>query len=285
MKAVLPRANEAYPAELDAQTKPELTVPQTNQWARWVNIGLVVGALAVATITSIAYLTLALQFQNRPFLGVMLTRDARVQNVGPFGDEAWPGWDVGMESGDRIIGAESVSTRIDLTNVDEPLTDLNNLLDSLESGNRVLVKVEREGGGLSDVERSYPGQGNTVISEVLLRLVPFPLADFLAHFGVGFIAGIVMLAIGVFIVLRRTDVLSARFLGGICATLAVVEMGRLDLMTTHQLVPLWILSGCMLGGLLVSFGMTFPSNLMLVDKLPAVRYAPLMVGLVLTPIT
>ncbi|GIK65256.1 MAG: hypothetical protein BroJett018_30500 [Chloroflexota bacterium] len=282
MKVVLPRQNEAYAAEVEV--KPELAASQTNPIIRRLNYVVVIGAITVAAIAALAYLVLALQFQSRPFLGVMLTHDAKVQPVGPFSNETWSGWDVGMKSGDRIIAAESGSNQVDLRQVDDPLKSLNDLLNGLEVGNRVLVKVEREGSGLSQVERSYPGENNTVISEVLLKLTAFPLADLIAHFGVGFFAGLVMLGVGIFVLLRRIEVLSAQFLTGICAALAVVEMGRLDLMTTHELVPLWILAGSMLGGLLVSFGMTFPSNLAVVERIPAVRYAPLMVGLILTPL-
>ena len=62
------------------------------------------------------------------------------------------------------------------------------------------------------------------------------------------------------------------------ALLAVYLAGLFDTMSTHRLVPAWIVAGCLTAGMMVYFAMEFPYRLTLAQQFPAWRWAPLIVA-------
>ncbi len=256
-------------------------IPQLSITA-WMQRSLTAIGILVALAGAIAYLVIALQYRNEPFLGLFLNRDLEVLPHQPFTDEVWPGFELGIDPGDKIIGAEGV----DEFPANEPYKSLDAIMEEFDSGDSISLRVARDaslGTGIAQADSCLLNSTQTLnICRVTVTLSTMPWVDFVAYFGVGFAAGVVALFISILLFIRRANLTSARFFALIGAMLAWVEMGHLNLVAIHDptLVFMWWFGASMLGALMISFSMMFPANMAVIERLPAMRYAPLLGGLV-----
>ncbi|MCB9438557.1 MAG: GAF domain-containing protein [Anaerolineales bacterium] len=259
--------------------------PTERRVRNWLTFGLSFGALALALFGILGALVIAIDFQRSPFLGVILNRDLEVQREGPFADESWSSLDMGIRAEDKIIGADGIELPSE-----KPYKNLQAILDEFDSGDRLRLTVSRPDvrSGIPQADSCQLNSDQTRnVCQLTLTLGTLPTVDFIGYFLIGYVTGLVALGISAYVMIRRTNLRAARFLVGIGGAIAVLETGTFNLLTTQYepLVVLWIFAGCMLGAGMVSFSMVFPTNILLVDRTPISRFAPLLLGLVATLIT
>lgn len=246
----------------------------------WFTYALSSASLIIGIVAAIAYLVVALNYQDGPFLGVFLNRDAEVMPYESFANEDWPGLQLGIEPEDTITQLERQPL-----DTDEPIGTVNDILQNYSPDDRVLVQVERDDvrSGIANAESCNIVDGRNVCN-VFLTLGQLPTVDFVGYFMIGFLSGLGALGISAWVLLRRPNTRPARFFVGLGAALAAFSMGYFNMLTAHNpfLAFLWIFAGCMFGGALMSFSMVFPTNMSIVERIPATRYGPLVFGIVLS---
>lgn len=246
-----------------------------------ISQGLAFGLIALATLAALAYLIAALDFGNKPFAGLFLNRNLTVRDTSSYAeDERWPGLRVGILPDDKITGLEETAFP-----AENGIERFNALIGEAEDGQDIVLEVTRKGvrSGIATADRCTLNTNETsTICRVPVPLAKLPVIDLFAYFGIGFIAGVVALVVGMWVLVRRFSQPPAQFFAGIAATIAIVEMGRFNFLSTHQpsLAYLWILAGTMLAGLLISFSTVFPTRIASLDRLPALSYAPIIAALI-----
>lgn len=295
MSVAVPPLNQQLEGNVNDAT-PSTLISRFRLWSDWFLRGLTLATFLLGIAAAIVHLYLALNFQSRPFAGVIVNRHLEVQEVETFSDRDWNGYNAGMQSGDTIVGypesqdidSITFSTIVEFNeqNGDDPQQAFNDYVENFAAGEQIILFVDREGGagrfgndgicvpsGTPDVQRC----------RVTYEVTDFPAVDFLAHFGIGYAIGLLVLGIAAVILARRIALREARFLSATAAGIAVFNMGRFDLFTSQNefLTAVWIFAGCMIGGGVISFATVFPDTLPIVKRIPALRFLPQLIGLIL----
>lgn len=242
--------------------------------ATFINLASLV-ALVVAGGSLLFYLIFAVDWQERPFIGAMLTQGLEVEDVRSFSDTPWAALEAGMRPGDELIGIDNAEWPIG-----ERHQQFLEAMEGYEVGQTVELSIRV--GDPENYDNMFCMDTACVVPVVLGE---YPLADFLIHFGVGYVMGIVIFFLGLLTVLRRPDLRSARIFSITTSVLAVIVAGRFDLVSTYQLVPIWIICGFMFSALLLSLAMTFPFEMSWVRSVPSLRYMPFLPAAFLTLLT
>lgn len=242
-----------------------------------IRLGILIGLSAISIAAFIIYLLLALHWRSNPFMGVLLSHNLTVNAARPAGSESWPGLDAGLLPGDqlisingqtltigggfaasseaylRIIGELSIGDRISIT-FRRPISKLNQAAD------RVVCQVPTE---------------DFATCEVSFTLDRFTTSDFLAFFGVPFGSGLIVLAIA--LALLRSRPWEPQAFTAICGSLLLANfmVGIFDTGTTHVLFPFWLTNGVLLGGIMITIGLIFPTPISAVYRWPWMRFVPI----------
>lgn len=279
MSLITQRAKETLEQEsIEVEVPAPIDKPYRSiDLSQWLAVGLV----ALATIAAIAYLVMALEYRGRPFLGLLVDQDLEVQNAASFTDEHWPGLALGIETGDKIIGTNERSFPSS-----NGITRLNEALDAANTGEDLVLVIAREGAqsGIPGADRcSLNAEQTLTICSTPITLDTMPLVDFVGFFGIGYVVGLIALGISILILVRRFHSSSAHFFSALSAMAAIVVMGRFNFLSSHQelMAYLWIFAGTLLSGLMISFSIVFPNPMPVSERIPAIKYAPLLVALVL----
>lgn len=214
------------------------------------------GLIAAAALAILVYLATALIVASRPFLGVLVSPALTVVDAGPVGTASWPGLDAGLAPGDQIIAVDGTAL------VSDDLASARGALGEVLSRAGV-------GGTVAVTVQSASGSPRTV-SVTLIRL---PFVDLSVYFGIPFLAGVIALATAVYLFLWRRHSVGAFVASGICAAIAVTIGGVYDTSTTSILGPLWAIAAGLSGGLMLLFGLSIPSPLPVVYRVPLLRPA------------
>ncbi len=259
------------------------------QWD-WVDIGLALAGLALAVIAAIIYLGAAINFQNQPFIGALLSRDLTVRSASSFSDierdgtdlSYWPARANDIRPGDKIIGVEAIGGDTIIFDQTDPLGDLETFLQTVDSGDTIFLIVEPEGTPPASEYWTSRPLGDDV--EFLVDVTPgnMPLVDFFGHFVLGYLLGLASLAISAYVFLRRPQLRASKYFLFTGSLLSIVLMGSFDYVSSHEYVSLWILSACLTAGSLVTLSLEFPAPISLIERLPVLRYVPVLIGVALS---
>jgi signal transduction histidine kinase len=227
-------------------------------------------ALASATTMLVLYLVFAVGWQNRAFPGFTVTPSMVVTHAGPASSVAWNGLAAGVLPDDRIIAVNGQPLPESTTNPLAARTEFDRLLAGMPIGTQMSVTVLRL---------------DASTTEIAFETQAAPPGDFVTRFIVPYIASLVMLALGYLIILTRPQANGALFAALIFALLAVLCAGLFDAVTTHTLVPLWLPAVAMTGGMVVMFGLRFPSPLGVLYRSPVLGIVPLIIAAVVALFT
>ena len=234
----------------------------------------VLAALTVAAF--IAYGYFAFQWRDTPFAGVMVTHQLEVTAGSPSGSGMWAGLDGGLQEGDRIIAVNDRPLESD--DFSAGSYALQTLLESLEIGEQITVDFIRPA-PFNAFDATGVACETPANEEVLCRtsyaLSVLPDSDFLALFVTPFVSGLVVLGVALWLLRHygSESVSAAPILTMLLLSLFMA--GIFDLGSTHRLAPLWLASGVILGGMLITLGMVFPSPIPMLRARPAFRLTPL----------
>lgn len=232
-------------------------------------------ALVTCIIATVVYGVAALQWRGEPFLGLLYTRTLVIDGSTPLTDAGFPALTAGMRRGDQIVGVNGEAL---------PSEDVNAAFARLQSIRAALDPTQPV--TLEFLRPFSPDSAPTNAAEICQRegdfarctvtFVPgyFSDAEFFGFFIVPFVSGLIVMAIGIAVLTLRPNLSATRYVGAVCLLAGVFMIGLFDLNTSHQLVPLWILAACMLGGTLAGVVLVFPMKLDISLRHPAVRFVP-----------
>ncbi len=212
-------------------------------------------------------------------MGVLLSRTLMVDGSRPTGDTAWPALDALMMRGDQIASIDSGRGIVSLGRA----SDFGTLLQSYQTIMRTIrvdQVVEVEFLRNSNLARTTPEQCAPVTSSpdrcsVSFRPISFPAEDFIAYFAVPWGSGLAVLILGAAVFVMRPNQASARTVTMSSMALSILLTGLFGLNTTYTLIWAWIMAAALLGGLLVSLALIFPTRSSLDYRQPALRFLPI----------
>lgn len=251
------------------------------------------GLVGVTFILILAYLILALGWRSQPFMGFFTTHGLVVNGGRPASGELWSGLDAGIIQSDVIVAVDGVSLgNSDNAWATNPAANfqiaqqrLAETLAQKSVGDLISITVERQdttnGIGADACDTTQLSNGKTLCTFEGVELQSLPDGDFLTFFVMPFTTSVIVFLIGGSILYLRRNQSIAIIATLICMFTAIQPMGIFDLGTTWKLIPVWLLATPLIGGLLITLGMRFPTPLSIIHKQPVVNYIPLTVSLIL----
>jgi sigma-B regulation protein RsbU (phosphoserine phosphatase) len=197
---------------------------------------LALGVLAISLLQ-------ALRWMQTPFMGVLVNPSLQISRVGSAGVTPWlsAGSELAYPRQILAVNGQSVSNGQDLASV----------LSGYPAGAQVQVLAA--------------AAGETPLN-IPVTLQPFPVIDQILYFWVPFVLAIIFLACGIWLFgIRRRD-RAARSFSMMAATMAVVLAGSFDLLSTHSLLPAWLVCLAFAGGSFISLGVLFPQEVWLIQR-------------------
>ncbi|MFW5708939.1 MAG: GAF domain-containing protein [Chloroflexota bacterium] len=248
---------------------------------RRVRLGILVLMAALTTVTLVVYLVLAIQWRTIPFLGVTVNHTMTVNSSTSGSGEVWTGKAAGLRTGDHILSINAVS--VSAPGRAEGGRTYTTVLSDYSAGDVVTVTFsydpqiypeDREPGVACE-----PGTGAQQICAVEVELMDLPDADFVGFFVAPYIAGVIVVMISwALIYLKPYDTNVFIAVAGLLP-LALAMGGIFDVGSSHQLIPLWLSSGVLLGAMLITLGILFPSPIPPILFRPWARFIPFGIGL------
>jgi signal transduction histidine kinase len=242
-----------------------------------------IGLVGLTFILILAYLAFALGWRSRPFMG-MFTTHSLVVNAGlPASGETWAGLDAGIQQGDILRALDNIPLTDDVMDFQTAQQSLVQALSTYSVDDVVAVTVQRS----SNFENTTIEQCGDIVNGVTqctfdVQLQQIPDGDYFTFFGMPFITGIIIFSIGASIIYLRRNQSIAMMATALCMSTAIHTMGIFDLGTTWLLIPVWLTATAMIGGLLITLGLRFPTKLSIIQTQPVINYVPITVSLVIT---
>ena len=237
----------------------------------WIAITVLVAAIGAVLL--VLYLLAALEWENRPFPGALLTPLLTVDESQPLAEISWPGLDAGLRPLDRVVAmnGEALYAPANVGEIDYSAARANfdRILASLKAGDRLVVDYQREDAAACNQT------GTLAACQVSYTLGQFHSGDFVGYFVLPYMTALVSLIIGLIVLILRPNQAAARLLSIIAVTLAVLLAGLFDLHTSYRLIPFWLAATAVLGGALATFGLTFPAHGFALSRFPLAEYLPL----------
>ena len=243
----------------------------------WTGLTILLGV--VSGLMLILYLSAALQWRSRPFIGVMFTPLMAVDESGPIGAIEWPGLDAGLQAMDQVIAINDQMLNPAPEGVDYAamLANYDAVLRGLKFGRVIDIEFNRPGGA------ACPQTGDVATCRVNYIVQNFPPIDFAGFFVLPFAAGVISLLAGLAVLLLRPNQPEARLASIIGFALAVLLAGLFDLDTTHNFVPVWLVANPILAGAMATFGLVFPTRSAATYRRPWLLYLPFTLAILAIP--
>lgn len=253
-----------------SSAKPQAAAPAANRALLAVTLALAVVTAAAAA----AYLVLALQWRQQPFIGVLVSRNLAVDGSYSLSATPWPGLSAGLQRRDHIVSINGQPLAAPPA-YDEALHSFHSAVLRLNPDDTVTIGFNRP-----PVGGPCPAPaGDGGLCSVTYALQPFALVDFIGFFLAPFITGLLSLGIGVAVLWLRPNQPTAVLAGAACLLLALVLCGLFDVNTSHTLVPLWIAAVTLLAAVTITLALVFPLRAALLYRRGWLVYLPLGVGL------
>jgi class 3 adenylate cyclase len=216
---------------------------------------LIVFSFTVLTVLSVID---AIGWINKPFPGFLINGRKVVVDYGQY---YWPGKSAGLRYPDKLLEADGAPVISD--------SDLEKIIKGKPLGTPISYTFDREG----------------QLMTVSIPTMRFSMVDFVATFGIEFLAACLYLTLGVvvFILKPDTHVSWAHF--SACASVAFYVMCGFDVVTTHRRIPFYNAVNCWVPPAFVHLGMLFPYRWKIVERWPVIVAIPYVLsGLALMPI-
>lgn len=239
---------------------------------------VLVGGLGIMTIIAfVVYFITAINFLNRPFIGVMLTHTLVVNAGQPAGDVEWNGFEAGLEPGDRLIAIDGVSLypTVARTDYSAAMAEYIQQMNSLNGLPELEITVLREDAG----DTCTATTGN--VSSCVIPVTPmqgFPGIDFMAYFFAPFVAGVILIVLGFVIARYKFDTKEGLIAIAIAFSAAMYTGGLFDVGTFAAFAPGWIIGTCTVTASMIVLGMNFPKRLSEIRRASFVDYIVLGLG-------
>ena len=250
-----------------------------------IRLGVMVALTSLVVLLFAAFLIYAINWQNTPFLGATLNHTMTVNSAVSNSGESWEGIEAGLQSGDQIlrIGDQAIGN---LPNDLIATENYEDVLNQYEVGDTVTLAFrydpERHPGARAETvtcgEINSDGYRECTVDVTLSNL---PDADFVAFFIVPYMSGVIVLIATIALLYLRpldTDTFTAVLT---LLALALSMAGIFNVGSSHELAVVWISASIMLGMMMFTLGMVFPTTLPPVARHPFYRFVPFIFGIIL----
>lgn len=212
--------------------------------ARLTFAAMILGVLVVAA----ASLVDAVPWIGKPFPGFLLNQRLA---VGVIGQYHWTGPQAGLRFPDQVLAANGRPVR--------SIRELDGVVQAVPVGDPITYTIARGG----------------AILEVPVPSMRFTLGDFLAIFGVYFLAGIVYLLIGLIVLVLKPDTRASWAFFTACCLLSVYYLTSFGLAGPHHgFVFVFLLGSTFVFAAGVHLSFVFPEPARWVGRRPALVYLP-----------
>lgn len=254
-------------------------------WKQGSSVVLTTAALLIAALLLVLYLQAALDWQRQAFMGFLPLRNLELDASRSLTGADWPALDAGMTAGDRLTELDSVALS-DLP-PDDRLRKFSDILENHESGDQVKVRFLRDDAISADTPPdatcitlpNLPGMRECAMT---LTLGSMPLGDLFGYFVLGWISAVVLWIVALVGFLRRPSAPLVRLISLLSVAISLFLVGAFDTVSTHRMVWIWALAGCMAGALLVVLAIEFPYRFAFAQRTPAWLGAPGVIAIGLT---
>jgi GAF domain-containing protein len=246
----------------------------------------VVGGLGVvATAFMMIYFITAVLFWLRPFPGLMVSNTLVVNAGQAQSGVAWPGRIAGIQPRDQIIAVNDIPLFNTPTFNDyrAALNRYHAILGGLASTGANTyepitfevrrLETETAGGGMC----AAPANGYR-LCRITLEPIAFPDIDFLAFFVLPFAGAVLVIVLGWLVMRNSSQQREGLLAATIAFTSAIFGGGLFDIGTQALGGVAWMTSSGLLGGALLTFGLTFPRKLRIARRIQGLEYVSLVVG-------
>jgi len=231
-------------------------------------------AVAALALTAFAlYLGLALQWGRGTFPGIFVTPALVVDQTTPVEHGSWPGLAAGLMPGDRIVSLNGD----DLGATLDALDRFHALSHSLAPGQRISVGFERPADRLDDTAAGVTcaeprdGVAQCVVDYTVAAL---PRADLVALALIPFATALALLAAGLIVLRMRAHQPTALIVSALCFSQSIFTAGLFDRLTTHALIPVWLLATLALAACFGLLAIYYPVHNARLNARPYWRFLP-----------
>lgn len=238
------------------------------------------GFVGATFVLIVAYLILAVGWWSQPFMGIFTTHGMVVNGGRPASGIEWAGLEAGILQSDVLLAINNVSLASNILDFSSAQQTLSSQLSQFQVGDTVPVTVQRavasDNALASQCGAAVDGITQCTFDVTLQKLSD---GDFFTFFGMPFITSVIVFVIGLSIIYLRRNQPIAMLATVISMLVAIHTIGIFDLGTTWALVPIWLVATPFIGGLLIIFGLNFPTKLAILHRQPIINYVPLVVSL------
>ncbi len=232
----------------------------------WLSKGIAILTLVVTVVILAVYMVLAVRWQTRPYLGVMLSPEMMVVESHSLSTALTPAEEAGLQIGDRLTAVGGQDLSGDYWAASQELAAI---LSQYQPGDRIRVRFERS----LDAGEAPGPQLQCVVADdqrlcaSIFPLVTYPAIDFVLQFVLSWLVGVVGLVLAAILLRWRWEQDIARMVAIFSALLAMIAAGAFDLSTARLLSPvLYVNELVLIAGLMLIFTLYFPSRLLVLQR-------------------
>lgn len=231
----------------------------------------------IAAVMAALYFILAIQWLQKPFLGVMTTPYMVVDGSLPITPETWAGVNAGLRRLDRIVSINDQPLLETPGNYTSGIANLRRIVDSLNFWDTVQVTFERAEASNPGDQADYCNAPQNGLSQcqVSYVLTPLPRNDFLTYFVVPYFAGVITIIVGLAVAYLRRNQQTAQIIALFSMTLGIFMTGVYDTNNGYHLLPLWLVGTLFIGGFLGTLALIFPVKASALFRRPWLQWLPL----------
>jgi hypothetical protein len=215
----------------------------------------------VAILTFIIVLILANHWLHLPFIGVLMDPTLVLNQIKPSQGGAWPNNEE-LKFGQQIIQANDADI--------QSTQQLEDFLSQHTNGDKIKLTL-------------HTPEGEQRSLDVILQ--SFPNAGRLKYFYIPYLIGLVYLLGSLWVFLTRYRDTTGQIYAIFTTSVAIGLITLFDLLTTHRLAYLWVLSIALAGGSLINLSLVFPQEDRLVVRFRILRWVGFIPALVLVIIS
>lgn len=236
-------------------------------------ISMAVGAAAVVLL--IVYLITALEWRQKPFFGAMLSPYMVVDGSRPIGNSNWAGLKSGLQRLDEITAVNGQSTVFNPPDYAKARAAFLSILGGLKPGDTVEVNFLRP--NANKVQPNYCGTIQNGFSDCTLSytLGALPDSDFIAYFVIPYVAGLILIILGIVVAYLRPNQSAAQLTATFSMTLGIFMAGLFDINNTYIALLPWLLATTLIGSSLGTLALIFPVPINVVYKSQWLKLLPL----------
>ncbi len=236
-------------------------------------ISMAVGAAAVVLL--IVYVITALEWRQNPFFGAMLSPYMVVDGSRPIGNSNWIGLKSGLQRLDEITAINGQSMVSNPPDYAKARAAFLSALDKLNPGDTVEVNFLRP--DANKVQPNYCGTVQNGFSSCTLSytLGTLPDSDFIAYFVIPYVAGLILIVLGIAVAYLRPNQSAAQLTAVFSMTLGIFMAGLFDINNTYIALLPWLLATTLIGSSLGTLALIFPVPINAVYQFKWLKLLPL----------